>query len=366
MADDVDKNEITIEDFTTETVDGTGVFDVMTRSILAHLKAEFKAGRITGPEYATVYLGALQGTQDRALQFLLSKDEQSYKLQLLEIELDKAELEKDKIEAEIKLIEANTKKIDAEVVLVEAQADLIPLEKEKLEAEVSLIEAQVEKLNREDDLIQAQVRKIDSDITVNTSEIQVNDAQIAKLEEDAKLIAAQISKMAEEEQLISAQITKLGKESLNVEADTALVAAKTVNVPLEGNVLTANECKLKAEYDVLLKQKGKVDSETAVLNQKQVTEKAQTDGTGVSAASIVGRQMGLYKAQADGFVRDAEQKAAKIMADTWNVRRTTDESVVADGINKLSDVNIGKAISQLLSGIGQTASATSADFSEKE
>jgi len=274
MADDVDKNEITIEDFTTETVDGTGVFDVMTRSILAHLKAEFKAGRITGPEYATVYLGALQGTQDRALEFLLKKDEQSFKLQLLEIELDKALLEKDKIEAEILLI-------------------------------------------------QAQVRKIDSDILVNQSVISVNNSQI----------------------------TKLGKESLNVEADTALVAAKTVNVPLEGNVLTANECKLKAEYDVLLKQKGKVDAETAVLNQKQVTEKAQTDGTGVAASSIVGRQMGLYKAQADGFVRDAEQKAAKIMADTWNVRRTTDEAVVADGVNKLSDVNIGKAIGQLLTGI---------------
>jgi hypothetical protein len=61
--------------------------------------------------------------------------------------------------------------------------------------------------------------------------------------------------------------------------------------------------------------------------------------------------MGLYKAQADGFVRDAEQKAAKIMADTWNVRRTTDEAVVADGTNKLSDANIGKAIGKLLTGI---------------
>ena len=276
MADDVDKNEITIEDFTTETVDGTGVFDVMTRSILAHLKAEFKAGRITGPEYATVYLGALQGTQDRALEFLLKKDEQSFKLQLLEIELDKALLEKDKIEAEILLI-------------------------------------------------QAQVRKIDSDILVNQSVISVNNSQI----------------------------TKLGKESINVEADTALVAAKTVNVPLEGNVLTANECKLKAEYDVLLKQKGKVDAETSVLNQKKVTEKAQTSGTGVDTTSILGRQMGLYKAQADGFVRDAEQKAAKIMADTWNVRRTTDEATEPNVDNKLDDLSVGKAISQLLTGIGK-------------
>ena len=68
--------------------------------------------------------------------------------------------------------------------------------------------------------------------------------------------------------------------------------------------------------------------------------------------SVIGKQKALYGAQTEGFTRDAEQKAAKLMVDSWNVRRTTDEGTVADSTNMLNDAAVGRAVNKLLSGVG--------------
>jgi hypothetical protein len=124
------------------------------------------------------------------------------------------------------------------------------------------------------------------------------------------------------------------------------------NAILEGNVLVAQECKLRAEFDLIVANKLKTQQETSLLAQKIVTERAQTLSTGVDADSVVGRQKELYSAQTAGFTRDSEQKAAKIMIDTWNVRRTTDEGTVASQTNRLQDADIGRVVSKLIEGIG--------------
>jgi hypothetical protein len=51
-------------------------------------------------------------------------------------------------------------------------------------------------------------------------------------------------------------------------------------------------------------------------------------------------------------MRDAEQKAAKVLVDTWTVRRTTDEGTSANTTNQLSDAHVGRVIGKLLSGVG--------------
>jgi hypothetical protein len=110
---------------------------------------------------------------------------------------------------------------------------------------------------------------------------------------------------------------------------------------------------LRAEFDVLMETKLKTAQETLLLAQKVATEKAQITAMGVDDNSVVGRQKLLYSAQSDGFKRDAEQKAAKVMVDTWNVRRTTDpDSAAADSTNKLGDIFVGQAVSKLLNGVG--------------
>ena len=69
---------------------------------------------------------------------------------------------------------------------------------------------------------------------------------------------------------------------------------------------------------------------------------------------MVGKQKNLYTAQTNGYLRDSEQRAAKLLADTWVARRTTDEGTIADGTNLLNDATIGLAITKLLEGVGIT------------
>ena len=150
--------------------------------------------------------------------------------------------------------------------------------------------------------------------------------------------------------LLSQQKTDL--EAQLMTKQIALVTQQTANAVLEGTVLVAQECKLRAEYDLTMATILKTNQEIALLTQKTATERAQVTTLGVDEDSVLGRQKALYVAQTDGFKRDAEQKAAKVMIDTWNVRRTTDEGTVADGTNMLNDATVGRAVTKLPSGVG--------------
>ena len=163
--------------------------------------------------------------------------------------------------------------------------------------------------------------------------------QQQRVDLEAQLLTVQVENAGKEGVILDDQHTKIGQE---------IAAEKPA---LEALVLTATECKLKGEFDVLEQQVLKIIAETAVLTQKKVTESAQTNSVGVDVDSVVGRQKALYQAQSDGYLRDAEQKTAKILVDTWNVRRTTDGGTIADSTNRLDDSTIGQAINQLLTGI---------------
>jgi hypothetical protein len=151
--------------------------------------------------------------------------------------------------------------------------------------------------------------------------------------------------------LAQKQIDKATAELLQIEAQTALVNQQKLNAITENTVLVAQECKLRAEFDLITSNTLKSNQETALLTQKTATERAQITALGVDADSVVGRQKALYVAQTNGFTRDAEQKAAKLMVDTWNVRRTTDEGTVADAVNNLNDAAVGRAVTKLLAGV---------------
>lgn len=152
------------------------------------------------------------------------------------------------------------------------------------------------------------------------------------------------------------QATMQGAISFLTERDqiafkAELLEAQIATEKQQEKVLIAQECKLRAEYDLTLATITKTGKETDLLNQKMLTEKAQTTDLGVDDNSVIGKQKKLYQAQTDGFARDAEQKAAKIMIDTWNARRMTDDGTVADGVNHLQDSDIGRAVIKLFAGI---------------
>lgn len=162
-------------------------------------------------------------------------------------------------------------------------------------------------------------------------EIALIEAQVRLADAQVRLIEKQIEKEDQEAALRAAQVAKINREILTMD--------------ISDNLLTAQ---------VLLTQAQKIstDAQSALVIQKTNTEKAQTLAAGVDVDSVVGKQKALYQSQIDGFKRDAEQKAARTMIDTWNARRTTDEGTVADATNRLDDSTIGKAVEKLLVGVG--------------
>jgi hypothetical protein len=55
-------------------VTGTGIFDDLMEAVNIHLDAQFQLGRITGADYATVYLGAMQSALQNSASFTLGKE----------------------------------------------------------------------------------------------------------------------------------------------------------------------------------------------------------------------------------------------------------------------------------------------------
>lgn len=203
---------ITNEDLTTKVVDGTGIFDELMTAANAHLSAQWDNERITGTQYAEVYLGQLTAVLQQAVTFLIERD-----------------------------------KTYLNNLLVQAQIDLA------------------------------------------NKQIELADKELEKADKDIELLDKQI------------QLQELNKE---------------------------------------------------LIAQKVKTEKAQISDTvdGVPVTGIIGAQIALYKQQKDGFIRDAEQKALKIISDTWITRKTVDDGTplptgfdtaavdaftrkVADGVN---------------------------------
>lgn len=169
------------------------------------------------------------------------------------------------------------------------------------------------------------------------------------LQKDKATYEAAIAQAQLEIAKIQLEQEELKKELIAAQVDKT--KAETVNLGQELLNLQAQECLLKAQYDLTMVQKLQTTAQTSLVNQKIATEKAQTVETGVDENSVIGRQKSLYRAQTDGFQRDAELKAAKALIDTWSVRRTTDDATEANGTNMLSDAQIGRVVTKMLTGI---------------
>lgn len=186
---DVIITPITNEDLTTKVVDGTGIFDELMTAANAHLDSQFKNERITGTQYAEVYLGQIQAVLANAVQFLIERDK-TYLNNLL---------------------------INAQIELANKQVELAEKQLEQADKQLELLEKQIELQQAQSDLAKQKIK-----------------TEIAQI------------------------------------ADT-------------------------------------VD--------------------GVAVGGVIGAQVALYKQQRESFLRDAEQKSLKILADTWITRKTIDDGV---------------------------------------
>lgn len=79
-------DKVTNDSLTTREVGGSGTFDALMESAHTHLKAEFKANRITGGEYTKAYIALTEACMSNAVQFLLGRDQAYWAAALAQIQ----------------------------------------------------------------------------------------------------------------------------------------------------------------------------------------------------------------------------------------------------------------------------------------
>lgn len=280
---------VPIEDLTEVKFDGEGVLDKMLSLHRKHLDREFDNQRIQGKEYADVYLKSYIATTEQAIKFLFAKEEQSYQLNLLAAQLAKTE-------AEILNVEAQTIKTDTEV------------------------EHSIARLPKELALLSSQITKTDTEV----------EHAIAKLPSELLLLTAQVQKLQADATLAEKQLLLADKELLIKDKELAI---------------KEQELLLK-EQELLLSRE-----QLALMLQKVITEKAQTDGSVIQEGSVLYKNNEVLSAQVEGYKRDAEQKTAQLLLQTWLARMNNDAAEINDA-NGLKDNYIGRTVKSLLDGIG--------------
>lgn len=150
----------------------------------------------------------------------------------------------------------------------------------------------------------------------------------------ALLIAAQIIGQEKQNLLIDQQILQLQEQ-------VKLTKAQTDNTIAEGEILPFQKTLIENQVEMIKQQLLTEIQNTAnikftvenmlpiqenLLGQKLITEKAQTQSITEQGVveGILGKQMALYAKQTEGYDRDAEQKALKLIADVWGVGITAD------------------------------------------
>ena len=172
-----------------------------------------------------------------------------------------------------------------------------------------------------------------------------------KLGLDLKLQEAQISLTTAQEDQIRAEMQKIPYEIQALQKQLELADKQIAQADKQLELTEAQiQVQLK-QLDLMAEQLKQAEAQTEYYKQRTITEKAQTQAGVAATGSVIGTQITLMNKQADGYDRNAEQQAAQIWANTWNVRRQTDEDTIADSTNHLSDADLGKVMTKLAQGI---------------
>lgn len=215
-----------------------------------------------------------------------------------------------------------------------AQAAQYAINKAKLPLELQLLQEQINLTQKQQDQVLAQTNKI----TTETEEA------IQRIEE---LVPSQIALTNIQKAQVTAQTGEI-----NYRVSTLLPSQTAQNTAQTAQITYTTSYVLPSQVSLTNAQTSSATAQTALYNQKTVTELAQTTTTPASG-SVMGVQNDLMATQKASYLRDAEQKAAKMLIDTWNVRHTGDPTGnPVSATNRLRNDDIGDAVGKMLTGIG--------------
>ena len=246
------------------TVTGTGVFDDLMEAVNAHLDAQFNLGRLTGADYATVYLGAVQSSMQQSVAFILGKQQADKQAELLEAQKldihDQAVLRTQSSDADLS--------IKRQQIINEAFTNGMEVNEYIWEIEY--------KLNLGETYTYVTVENLTDNDVIALMTADPHDARYPEV----NAVTLSTSKV----------IQHAGKST------AATIIAKT-------------------------------QEEVDLLKQKRITEHAQTltetIGSTIATSSVMGKQAELFTQQAVGFENDAKNAFNKNMADIIKMQINT-------------------------------------------
>lgn len=249
-----------------------------------------------------------------------------------------------KVPEEVQLIKLNQDQLIAQNNKIATDTVVTIKQGHLTDAQTCQVTAQTNQVNAE---VALKLPKEVAQITAQTS-LLAYDLTDIKPKEAANLTKTGLNIEAQTGQINAVVQTKLPKEVLQIQAQTAQSTAQTSQITYTTSYV------LPSQVALTNAQKDSADAQTALYTQKIATELAQTTST-PAAGSVMGVQNALMVKQTENYDRDAEQKAAKLMLETVNVRFTTDStSVDFDTTNHLSDGDVGVVVKKLVGGIGGT------------
>jgi hypothetical protein len=172
---------------------GTGVFDTLMAAVNKNIELQYQKGRITGNDYSTVYLGAMQAVLGQSIEFLLRRD-------LTEAQIDDVRKGIEVKEAQISNMVDDNLTAAKQRTLLDTQEEaeqykttyILPKELAKLEKEIDVAERRmdVEEEKLVDDLLTSAKQRevLDNDVEIKAETRKLTYAERIIKDKEAALL----------------------------------------------------------------------------------------------------------------------------------------------------------------------------------
>ena len=334
-------------DLTTATVNGSGVFDILMKSVSAHIMVEYKANRISGAEYTKLYAQVIESVLAGSISFLLQRNQAAIQAETLKVQLATA-----KMDAAARRIELSKTILDVEnskmayavnkIKLAEADAqycstkfnleEMLPAQKELLDNQVlgsdlanstadynlqTLLPKQSSLLTSQIGNSNASTASILKQREVASEDLEIKRAQTLDTRSDGSPVAGVIGK---EKANLDKQLEMNEEQKALLREQVEATRGQTTTTRRDGSPIAGivgSEIQVKAKQVELVSEQ--------VETQRANTKDTRTDGSPVTGS--IGQQIELQAQQVISFQKDAQLKAARLFTEAWLTNKTVDEGL---------------------------------------
>jgi hypothetical protein len=283
--------DINVDDITNS--GGTGVFDKLMESINGQIETQYLSNRITGSDYATVYLGSLQAALSQSIQFTMQEE-------LTEAQVDGVIADNALKAKQLEIVQQELLAKTFEV------ASILPLQRDKLTKDIDVTERSM--IEQESTGVKQRL-SIDKDIDIKerqtviaedklTDDLLTSDKQRVLLdtEEEAKqfevdnILPTQLEKLNEEVDLLQTQDAEIQldgvKKRLLMDEELQTAGLQQILLETEEEIKTAqkteilaatvrNDTELSDKLETTAKQRILLDEEKETADKQQLLADAQ-------------------------------------------------------------------------------------------